>query len=64
MLLWDGDFNSQDDWEGYSRNTLVLLPKLFTTENGKLARDVHACLGSATMTYLLVHLGLILGFSF
>ena len=38
--------------------TQAILPKLFATENGKLARDVHAYLGSATMT------GLYLGFSF
>ena len=46
--------------------TQAVLPKLFATENGKLARDVHAYLGSATMTVLFAHLvtGLNLGFSF
>jgi hypothetical protein len=46
--------------------TQAILPKLFATENGKLARDVHAYLGSATMAVLFGHLvtGLNLGFSF
>mmetsp|Transcript_18817 Transcript_18817/g.29101 ORF Transcript_18817/g.29101 Transcript_18817/m.29101 type:complete len:245 (-) Transcript_18817:367-1101(-) len=42
------------------------LPKLFATENGALARDVHAYLGSATMVALFAHLltGVNLGLSF
>ena len=46
--------------------TQAVLPKLFATENGKLARDVHAYLGSATMAVLFAHLatGLNLGLSF
>jgi len=46
--------------------TQAVLPKLFATENGKLARDVHAYLGTATMTVLFAHLvtGLNLGLSF
>ena len=46
--------------------TQAVLPKLFATENGKLARDVHTYLGSATMAVLFAHLatGLNLGLSF
>ncbi|KAL7497701.1 hypothetical protein ACHAWT_005800 [Skeletonema menzelii] len=46
--------------------TQAVLPKLFATENGKLARDVHAYLGTATMAVLFAHLttGLNLGLSF
>ncbi|KAL9182954.1 hypothetical protein ACHAXT_004233 [Thalassiosira profunda] len=42
------------------------LPKLFATENGQLARDAHAYLGSATMVALFAHLatGIKLGLSF
>ncbi|KAL3808655.1 hypothetical protein ACHAXA_001227 [Cyclostephanos tholiformis] len=44
----------------------ALLPKLFATENGALARDVHAYLGTATMAVLFAHLatGVNLGLSF
>merc|ERR1719223_717015 len=44
----------------------ALLPKLFATENGALARDAHAYLGSATMVALFAHLatGVKLGLSF
>ncbi len=46
--------------------TQAVLPKLFATENGKVARDVHAYLGIATMAVLFAHLatGLNLGLSF
>ena len=46
--------------------TQAILPKLFATENGKLARDVHAYLGTTTIVVLFAHLatGLNLGFSF
>ena len=44
----------------------ALLPKLFATENGALARNVHAYLGTATMAVLFAHMatGLNLGLSF
>ena len=44
----------------------ALLPKLFSSENGQTARDVHAYLGSATMVALFAHLatGVNLGLSF
>jgi hypothetical protein len=44
----------------------AILPKLFATENGQVARDVHAYLGSATMVALFAHLatGVNLGLSF
>jgi hypothetical protein len=44
----------------------AILPKFFATENGKVARDVHAYLGSATMVTLFAHLvtGVNLGLSF
>mmetsp|Transcript_16778 Transcript_16778/g.31791 ORF Transcript_16778/g.31791 Transcript_16778/m.31791 type:complete len:238 (-) Transcript_16778:78-791(-) len=44
----------------------AILPSLFGTENGKLARDAHAYLGSATMVALFAHLatGVNLGLSF
>ena len=46
--------------------TQAVLPKLFATENGKVARDVHAYLGTATMAALFAHLatGVNLGLSF
>jgi hypothetical protein len=46
--------------------TQALLPKLFATENGALARNVHAYLGTATMAVLFAHLatGVNLGLSF
>lgn len=46
--------------------TQALLPKLFATENGALARDAHAYLGTATMALLFAHLatGVNLGLSF
>ena len=46
--------------------TQAVLPKLFATENGALARDVHAYLGTATMALLFAHLatGVNLGLSF
>ena len=46
--------------------TQAVLPKLFATENGALARDAHAYLGSATMVALFAHLatGVKLGLSF
>lgn len=46
--------------------TQAVLPKLFATDNGALARDVHAYLGTATMAVLFAHLatGLNLGLSF
>jgi len=44
----------------------ALLPTLFASEKGALARDVHAYLGSATMVALFAHLvtGVKLGLSF
>jgi quinol-cytochrome oxidoreductase complex cytochrome b subunit len=44
----------------------ALLPKLFATENGALARNVHAYLGTATMAVLFAHMatGINLGLSF
>lgn len=44
----------------------AVLPKLFATENGQLARNAHAYLGSATMVALFAHLatGINLGNSF
>lgn len=44
----------------------ALLPKLFATENGALARNAHAYLGTATMAVLFAHMatGLNLGLSF
>jgi len=46
--------------------TQALLPKLFASENGALARDAHAYLGTATMALLFAHLatGVNLGLSF
>ena len=46
--------------------TQAVLPKLFATENGAVARDVHAYLGTATMAVLFAHLatGVNLGLSF
>ena len=46
--------------------TQAVLPKLFATENGQVARDAHAYLGSATMVALFAHLatGINLGTSF
>jgi hypothetical protein len=46
--------------------TQAVLPKLFATENGQLARNAHAYLGSATMVALFAHLatGVNLGNSF
>jgi hypothetical protein len=46
--------------------TQAVLPKLFATENGALARDAHAYLGTATMVALFAHLatGVKLGLSF
>ena len=46
--------------------TQAVLPKLFATENGKVARDVHTYLGSTTMVVLFAHMatGLKLGLSF
>ena len=46
--------------------TQAILPKLFATEKGELARDVHAYLGTATMAVLFAHLasGVNLGLSF
>lgn len=45
--------------------TQAVLPKLFASENGQVARDVHAYLGSATMVALFAHLatGVKLGLS-
>lgn len=44
----------------------AILPKLFASENGALARDAHAYLGTATMVALFAHLatGVNLGLSF
>lgn len=44
----------------------AILPKFFATENGSVARDAHAYLGTATMAVLFAHLasGLNLGLSF
>ena len=46
--------------------TQALLPKLFGSEKGELARDVHAYFGTATMAVLFAHLatGVNLGLSF
>ena len=46
--------------------TQAILPKFFATENGQVARDAHAYLGSATMVALFAHLatGVNLGLSF
>jgi len=46
--------------------TQAVLPKLFASENGQMARDAHTYLGSATIVALFAHLatGVKLGLSF